>query len=45
MLQTQPSRARMLVAWVMVVLTVLAAWKFIDYRNQPPQVSSVAAPV
>jgi hypothetical protein len=42
---TQPTRARKIVAWTIVVLTVLAVWKFTDYRNQPPPVSSVAAPL
>jgi hypothetical protein len=31
-----PTRARILLAWVVVVLTVIAVWKFIDYQNQPP---------
>jgi hypothetical protein len=38
------ARARAIVAWLVVILTVLAAWKFTDYRNQPPEASSVAAP-
>ena len=33
-----PTRARMILAWVVVVLAVLAVWKFINYRNQPPKV-------
>jgi hypothetical protein len=33
-----PPRGRILLAWVVVVLTVIAVWKFIDYRNQPPEV-------
>jgi hypothetical protein len=40
-----PTRARAIVAWLVVSLTVLAVWKFTDYRNQPPTVSSVAAPL
>jgi hypothetical protein len=36
-----PTRARALVAWLIVILTVLAAWKFIDYRNQPPEAKRV----
>ena len=32
-----PTRARALVAWLVVILTVLVAWKFTDYRNQPPE--------
>jgi hypothetical protein len=39
-----PTRARALVAWLIVILTVLAAWKFIDYRNQPPEVKTLLAP-
>jgi hypothetical protein len=41
----QPTRARTIVAWIVVILTVGGVWKFIDYRNQPPAVSSLAAPV
>jgi hypothetical protein len=41
----QPTRARTIVAWIVVILTVVAVWKFVDYRNQPPAVSSVAAPL
>jgi len=26
----------MIIAWIVVVLTVVAVWKFVDYRNQPP---------
>jgi hypothetical protein len=33
----RPTRARIIVAWVVVVLTVVAVWKFVDYRNQPPK--------
>jgi hypothetical protein len=32
----QPSRARILLASAVVALTVVAVWKFIDYRTQPP---------
>jgi len=32
-----PTRARQIIAWIVVVLTVLAVWKFVDYRNQPPK--------
>jgi len=32
----QPSRARMIAAAVGVLLMVLAVWKVIDYRMQPP---------
>ena len=41
----QPSRARVVVAWIVIALTVLAVWKFIDYRTRPPAVPSVAAPL
>jgi hypothetical protein len=34
-----PPRGRILLAWVVVVLTVIAVWKFVDYRNQPPEVA------
>jgi len=40
-----PTRARAIVAWLVVILTLLVAWKFTDYRSQPPAVSSVAAPL
>ena len=33
-----PTRGRILLAWIAVVLTVIAVWKFIDYRNQPPKI-------
>ena len=36
-----PSRVRLIVAWIVIALTVLAVWKFIDYRTQPPQVNNV----
>ena len=29
-------RGRIILAWVVVILTVVAVWKFVDYRNQPP---------
>jgi hypothetical protein len=32
------SRGRIILAWVVVILTVIAVWKFVDYRNQPPKV-------
>jgi hypothetical protein len=32
-----PTRGRILLAWVVVVLTVIAVWKFVDYRTQPPK--------
>jgi hypothetical protein len=34
-----PTRASAIVAWIVVILTVLAVWKFTDYRNQPPAVT------
>ena len=34
--ETAPTRARMLIATVVVILTIVAVWKFIDYRTQPP---------
>ena len=35
---SQPTPARKIVAWIIVILTVVAVWKFTDYRNQPPAV-------
>ncbi|HKP03826.1 MAG TPA: hypothetical protein VJU77_10775 [Chthoniobacterales bacterium] len=35
----QPSRARQIVAWIAVTVIVLAVWKYVDYRNQPPPVT------
>jgi hypothetical protein len=32
----RPSRARMVVATIIVILVVLAVWKVIDYRMRPP---------
>jgi hypothetical protein len=40
-----PSRARTILAVIVVVLTVIAVWKFIDYRTQPPEPPAVAAPL
>jgi hypothetical protein len=34
-----PTRARAIVAWLVVILTVLAVWQFADYRSQPPAVT------
>jgi hypothetical protein len=42
---SQPTRPHTIVAWIVVILTVAAVWTFVDYRNQPPAVSSVAAPL
>jgi hypothetical protein len=39
----QPSRARRIAAWIVVILTVVAVWTFIDYRNQPPMVKTVTS--
>lgn len=32
-----PTRARRIAAWIVVIVTVIAVWKFVDYRNQPPK--------
>jgi hypothetical protein len=32
---------RTILAWIVVILTVLAVWKFADYRNQPPEAKTV----
>ena len=37
----EPTIARHITAWIVVVLTVLAVWKFVDYRSQPPEVKAV----
>ncbi|MEO5719996.1 MAG: hypothetical protein ABIR71_00825 [Chthoniobacterales bacterium] len=34
--EESPTRLRLLVATIVVVLTVLAVWKFIDSRSEPP---------
>jgi hypothetical protein len=34
--KNRPTRGRLLLAGAVVVLTIVAAWKFIDYRMQPP---------
>ena len=31
-----PSRARTILALIIVALTVVAVWKYIDHRTQPP---------
>jgi hypothetical protein len=41
--EPQPTRARQIVAWLAVILTIVAVWKFVDYRNQPPAVKEVIA--
>jgi hypothetical protein len=38
-----PTRARTLLAWSVVILTVIAVWKFVDYRTQPPPTPEAAA--
>jgi len=45
MAPAQPTRARLILAWLAVILTVLSVWKFVDYHNQPPATPSVAAPL
>jgi len=32
----QPSRARIILATIVVLLTIIAAWAVIEYRSQPP---------
>jgi hypothetical protein len=32
----QPTRVRNILAAIVVAITVLAVWKVIDYRSQPP---------
>ena len=39
-----PTRARAIVAWLVVILTLLAVWKFTDYRNRPPEVKTLLSP-
>ena len=41
MVQPQPTSGRQVTAWIVVVVTVLAVWKFVDYRNQPPAAKEV----
>ncbi|MCA1660093.1 MAG: hypothetical protein LC642_06120 [Verrucomicrobiaceae bacterium] len=38
------SRARTIVALIIVALTVIAVWKFIEYRTQPPEPPPITAP-
>jgi hypothetical protein len=40
-----PSRARTILALVIVALTVIAVWKFIDYRTQPPEPPAITTPL
>ena len=37
----QSQIVRTIVAVLVVILTVIGVWKFIDYRNQPPEVKEV----
>lgn len=39
----EPTRARKILATIVVVLTVLIVWKAIDYRMQPPPPPARAA--
>jgi hypothetical protein len=39
------SHARYWIATVVVVLVVIAVWKFIDYRMQPPPPPNPIAPI
>ena len=34
--EESPTRARMIFATAVVILTVVVVWKVIDYRTQPP---------
>jgi hypothetical protein len=36
-----PARTHAVLAWIVVILTVLAVWKFVDYRNRPPALKEV----
>ena len=38
-----PTLARMIVAWIAVILVVIAVWKYVDYRNQPPAIRPSSA--
>jgi hypothetical protein len=40
-----PSRARTIVALVVATVTVVAVWKVIDYRTQPPEPPTLTAPL
>jgi hypothetical protein len=41
--QTQPTRARVVVSIVVTVVFLIAVWKLIDYRMQPPPPPQPAA--
>jgi hypothetical protein len=43
--ENRPTRGRALFAFVAVALTLIATWKLIDYRTQPPPPPTVAAPL
>jgi hypothetical protein len=32
-----PTRTRTILAWIVGILTVVAVWKFVDYRSRPPK--------
>ena len=34
--EAQPTRGRMIFATIVVIVVMLAVWKIIDYRTQPP---------
>jgi hypothetical protein len=34
-----PTGTRAILAWIVVILTVVAVWKFVDYRNRRPTVT------
>jgi len=34
--EPQPTRSRAILAWIVVIVTIIAVWMFVDYRNQPP---------
>jgi hypothetical protein len=40
---TKPTRGRLLVAGVVVALTLIATWKFINHRTQPPPPEEVTS--
>jgi hypothetical protein len=41
----KPTRGMLLFAGAVVLLTLVATWKFVDYRTQPPPPPTVAAPL
>jgi hypothetical protein len=40
---SQPTSARRIVAWIVVLVTVVAVWTFVDYRNRPPDLKTVTS--